>query len=111
MIDRSANVAEREFTTSDLQMVHARWHPGSSTSTHIVVLTSDNVIRFVCVHLLLWRAQIRDVQKSFKVLESPSYPKFPVSLDVKTVLFHIRLQLKIYSVKCTVKGVPEERTI
>ena len=30
---------------SDFVLLHAAWHPGSKTSTHLVLLTSDNVIR------------------------------------------------------------------
>jgi len=42
---RTISVAEREFVVADFVLLHAAWHPGSSTSTHLVILTSDNVLR------------------------------------------------------------------
>jgi nuclear pore complex protein Nup88 len=45
ILSRSVKVNERFFVTSEFVLLHAAWHPGSPTSTHLVTLTSDNVIR------------------------------------------------------------------
>ncbi|XP_078598858.1 nucleoporin 88-like [Branchiostoma floridae x Branchiostoma japonicum] len=43
---RSYPVAERLFATqSSLQLLQIDWHPGSPSDTHLVILTSDNVLR------------------------------------------------------------------
>ncbi|XP_070572086.1 nucleoporin 88-like [Ptychodera flava] len=43
---RTTTVAERFFTThQSVCLLQASWHPGSKTDSHLIVLTSDNLLR------------------------------------------------------------------
>lgn len=47
IIGRSWNIAELFFmSTNRVQVIQTAWHPGSTSKTHITILSSDNYIRF-----------------------------------------------------------------
>lgn len=47
-VSRTILVDERFFTVhAKIVALEAKWHPSSHTDSHLVVLTSDNMLRFV----------------------------------------------------------------
>uniref|UniRef100_A0A8C4QS90 Nucleoporin 88 n=1 Tax=Eptatretus burgeri TaxID=7764 RepID=A0A8C4QS90_EPTBU len=46
---RTTTLAERLFTTSHLDLLHAAWYPSQLDEPHIVILTSDNIIRIYSI--------------------------------------------------------------
>uniref|UniRef100_UPI00359022A6 nuclear pore complex protein Nup88-like n=1 Tax=Myxine glutinosa TaxID=7769 RepID=UPI00359022A6 len=46
---RTTTLAERLFTTSRLHLLHAAWYPSQLDEPHIVLLTSDNIIRIYSI--------------------------------------------------------------
>ncbi|ELT91714.1 hypothetical protein CAPTEDRAFT_219050 [Capitella teleta] len=45
VICKTVSIAERFFVSSGEKLLHASWHPASETDSHLVLLTSDNVVR------------------------------------------------------------------
>ncbi|KAJ8044244.1 Nuclear pore complex protein Nup88 [Holothuria leucospilota] len=96
---RTIPVAERFFSTNpSVHLLQASWHPGSDSASHVVFLTSDNIIRIYDTSNAAKAMQVTKLGNegpSYSL--SPSHTTFEVALGDIAVAFDFGVPLEVPS--------------